>query len=76
MIFSSKPEGKRPLERPWHRLEVIMIQSMEDMTLQDLWFEDVAYIQLAQVKGLMVGCCVPGNELSGFIKLWNFWPSE
>jgi phage terminase large subunit len=71
MIFSSKPVGKRPLERPWHRLEVIMIQSM-NIYLQDLWFENMSYVQLAQDKGLMVGCCAPGNELSGSVKVRNF----
>lgn len=62
--FLTKPEGKRPLERPWHRLEGIY--------LQDLGFEDVGCIQLAQDKGPMAGCYVSGNELSGSIKLRNF----
>ena len=28
----------------------------------------MGYIQLAQDEGPKVGCCVPGNELSGSIK--------
>jgi hypothetical protein len=59
-----KPEGKRPLERPWHRLEGISIQ--------DLGFEDVGCIQLPQDKGPMADCYVPGNELFDSIKLRNF----
>jgi hypothetical protein len=70
-IFIRKPEGKRPLEGPWHMWEVIMIQRM-GFYHKELGCEDVCYIQLSEDKDAMVGCCVHVMNLSGSIQLRGF----
>jgi hypothetical protein len=44
-VWAVKPEGKRPLGRPRHRWKDNIM-----MDLQDVWFGDMDWIQLAQDK--------------------------
>ena len=54
-----KPEGKRPLGRPRHRLE----DSIK-MDLQEVGCAGMDWIELAQDMGEMASTCECGNELS------------
>jgi hypothetical protein len=38
------------------------------MNIQELGWNDMDWTDLAQVRGLLVGCCEHGNELSACVK--------
>ena len=62
-VWVGKPEGKRPIGRPWRRGEDNI-----KMDLQEVACGGTDWIELAQVAGT----CECGNEPSGFIKCGEF----
>jgi hypothetical protein len=62
-ILVGRPEGRRPLGRPWRRWEDNI-----KMDLEEGWGMD--WIELAQ--GQVAGSCECGNEPSGSIKCGEF----
>ena len=64
-LLVEKPEGKRPLGRPWHRWEDIKMDLQEVERGHGL---DRAGTE----QGQMAGTCKRGNEPSGFIKCVEF----
>jgi hypothetical protein len=44
-MLVAKPEGKKPLRNPRHRLE-----ESTEMDFKEIWWEFVAWIHLAQVR--------------------------
>jgi hypothetical protein len=59
--FSGKAEGKRPLERPRRRWEEGI-----RIDVREMGWGNVEWIQLAQNRGPVAGCCKYGDEHSGF----------
>jgi hypothetical protein len=62
-----KPEGKRPLGRPWHRWEDNI-----KMDLQEVGCGGMDWIELAQDKRQVAGTCECGSEPFGSIKCGEF----
>jgi hypothetical protein len=62
-----KPEGKRPLGRPRRRWEVNI-----RMDLQEVGYECVDWIGMAQVRDRWAGACECGDEPSCSIKRGEF----
>ena len=65
-VLVGKPEGKRPLGRPWRLWEDNI-----KMVLQEVGCGDSDWIELAQ-DGDVAGTCECGNELSVSIKSGEF----
>jgi hypothetical protein len=64
-ILTGKPEGKRPLGRPRHRLlgNIKMTFRLDGVVWTGLiWL---------RIGTPMQGSCVHGNEPSGYIKCWE-----
>jgi hypothetical protein len=61
-VLVGKPEGRRPLERPWHRWEDNI-----KMDLRELGWGHGMY-QSGSGQGQVAGCCECGNEPLGSIK--------
>jgi hypothetical protein len=64
-----RPEGRRPLGRPRRRWEDNIKMDLQEVG----WGMD--WIELAQARGQVAGCCEYGNEPSGSIKCGKFLDS-
>jgi hypothetical protein len=59
-VLVGKPEGRRPLGRPWRRWEDGI-----RMDLREIGLGGVDWIRLAQDRDRWRGCCECGDEPSG-----------
>jgi hypothetical protein len=62
-ILVGKPEGEGPLGRPRHR----WVDNIK-MVLREIGWDCMEWVDLAQDKRSVEGCCEHGNEPSGSIK--------
>jgi hypothetical protein len=59
-VLAGKPEGKRPLGRPWRRWEDGIRMDLREIGLGDVGFDSTGSGQRP-----MAGCCECGDEPSG-----------
>jgi hypothetical protein len=66
-VLVGNPEGKKPLGRPRRKWEDNI-----KMDLQEVGCRSVDWIEVAQDRGEVAGCCKCGNEHCGSIKCGKF----